>query len=129
MSPRLLLVDDAEDIRAIACMSLERVGGWTVLAVASGQDALDAAGTDGPFDAVLLDVMMPGMDGPTTLTGLRAGGLPVNVPVVFLTAKTQMADRARLDALGAAGTIAKPFDPLALPRLLGQVLEEGPGGA
>jgi len=68
MSPRLLLVDDAPDIRAIACLSLERVGGWTVLAVASGPAALEAARDDGPFDAVLLDVMMPGMDGPSTLS-------------------------------------------------------------
>ncbi len=59
--------------------------------------------------------MMPGMDGPATLAGLRAGGLGMDVPVVFLTAKTQSADRERLSALGAAGVIAKPFDPLTLP--------------
>jgi two-component system, OmpR family, response regulator len=123
MNPRLLLVDDAPDIRAIACMSLERVGGWTVVAVASGQEALEAVRDDGRFDAVLLDVMMPGMDGPSTLTGLRAGGLPLDVPVVFLTAKTQSADRERLGSLGAAGVIAKPFDPLTLPEQLRLLLE------
>lgn len=114
MSPRLLLVDDAQDIRAIACMSLERVGGWTVVPVASGEAALEAARSDGPFDAVLLDVMMPGIDGPSTLARLRAGGLPADVPAVFLTAKAQAADRRRLGSLGGAGVIAKPFDPLTL---------------
>lgn len=123
MSPRLLLVDDAEDIRTIACISLDRVGGWTVVPVASGQAALDAAERDGPFDAVLLDVMMPGMDGPSTLERLRAHGLPVEVPVVFLTAKAQDAERQRLISIGAAGVIAKPFDPLILSDELKQLLE------
>jgi two-component system, OmpR family, response regulator len=126
MSPRLLLVDDAEDIRMIACLSLERVGGWTVVPVASGQAALAAVAHDGQFDAVLLDVMMPGMDGPTTLERLRADGLPAAVPVVFLTAKAQTAERARLAALGAAGVIAKPFDPLSLPCELAALLGDAP---
>jgi two-component system OmpR family response regulator len=125
--PRLLLVDDAPDIRAIACMSLERVGGWTVVPVASGEEALEMARGDAPFDAVLLDVMMPGMDGPATLAGLRAGGLGANVPVVFLTARTQSADRERLSALGAAGVIAKPFDPLTLPEQLERLIAQAPG--
>jgi CheY-like chemotaxis protein len=122
MSPRLLLVDDAEDIRLIACLSLERVGDWTVIPVASGQAALEAAEREGPFDAILLDVMMPGMDGPSTLKGLRAGGLAVEVPIIFLTAKAQSAERQRLIALGAAGVIAKPFDPLTLSDELEQLL-------
>jgi CheY-like chemotaxis protein len=125
MSRRLLLVDDAQDIRAIARMSLERIGGWTVVAVASGLQALEAVRRDGPFDAVLLDVMMPGMDGPTTLCELRAGGLVGATPVVFLTAKTQAADQRRLDALGAAGIIAKPFDPLTLADDLERLVGRG----
>ena len=123
MSPRVLLVDDAEDVRLIAQMSLERIGGWTVVPVASGEQALQAATDGGPFDAVLLDVMMPGMDGPSTLRQLRARGLPAEVKIVFLTAKAQAADLQRLRALGAAGVIAKPFDPLALPRQLAELLE------
>jgi two-component system OmpR family response regulator len=123
VNPRLLLVDDAEDIRMIACISLERVGDWTVVPVASGQAALDALEREGPFDAVLLDVMMPGMDGPTTLQELRARGLPAAVPIVFLTAKAQSAERQRLVSLGAAGVIAKPFDPLRLPNELTRLLE------
>jgi CheY-like chemotaxis protein len=123
VSRRLLLVDDAQDIRAIACLSLERIGDWTVVPVASGQAALDAVKGDLTFDAVLLDVMMPGMDGPTTLTGLREGGFPASVPVVFLTAKAQTAERHRLISLGASGVIAKPFDPVTLPEELEQLLE------
>jgi CheY-like chemotaxis protein len=115
MSGRLLIVDDDEDIRTIARMSLERIGGWTVVAASSGQEAIDLAASEGPFDAVLLDVMMPGLDGPTTLVQLRDGPLPAEVPVVFLTAKIQPADRERLGSLGAAGVIAKPFDPMHLP--------------
>ncbi|MGH2910858.1 MAG: response regulator [Solirubrobacteraceae bacterium] len=124
MSPRLLLVDDAEDIRTIARISLERVGDWTVVPVASGQEALQAAERDGPFDAVLLDVMMPGMDGPSTLQALRGAGLLVGVPIVFLTAKAQSAELGRLLALGAAGVIAKPFDPLTLSDELKQLLDD-----
>lgn len=126
MSPSLLLVDDAEDIRMIACISLERVGGWTVIPVASGQAALQAAERKGPFDAVLLDVMMPGMDGPSTLQELRARGLPETVPVVFLTAKAQTAERRRLVSLGAARVLAKPFDPLKLPDELTELLQNTP---
>jgi CheY-like chemotaxis protein len=127
MSPRLLLVDDSEDIRMIACISLERVGDWTVMPVSSGEAALQALEHEGPFDAVLLDVMMPGMDGPATLQQLRAYGLPTTVPVIFLTAKAQSSEHRRLMSLGATGVIAKPFDPLELPDELTRLLESNPG--
>jgi CheY-like chemotaxis protein len=119
---RLLLVDDEDDIREIARLSLERVGDWTVLAAGSGGDAVRMASENGPFDAVLLDVMMPGLDGPATLEQLRAGGLPEDTPIVFITAKLQPADRERLDRLGAAGVIAKPFDPMEIPNQLARIL-------
>lgn len=122
MSGRLLLADDEEAIRTIACMSLERIGGWSVISVSSGEAALEAAQDDGPFDAVLLDVMMPGLDGPATLARLREGVLLPSVPVVFLTAKVGAADREQLLALGAAGVLAKPFDPMTLPADLGEIL-------
>jgi CheY-like chemotaxis protein len=125
---RLLLVDDEDAIRAVARMSLERLGGWAVVPVVSGQAALEAAVDDGPFDAVLLDVMMPGLDGPATLQRLREGPLRAEVPVVFLTAKTGEAERARLCSLGAAGVIAKPFDPMSLPAELEQILDAAPDG-
>ena len=115
MSRRVLLVDDDADIRAVARLSLERIGGWEVVEADGGEAALAALPREGPFDAVLLDVMMPGLDGPATLERLRGGPLPPQVPIVFRTAKSQRAERERLLALGAAGAIAKPFDPLILP--------------
>jgi two-component system, OmpR family, response regulator len=121
MSRRVLLVDDDDSIREIARLSLERVGDWEVVAVGSGQEAVEAAAR-GPFSLILLDVMMPGLDGPTTMARLRAGPLPAEVPVVFLTAKLQTADRERLRELGAAGVVAKPFDPMTLAAELDQIL-------
>lgn len=126
MSRRLLLIDDAEDVRAIARLSLERVGGWTVVAAASGEAALRAVRGGERYDVVLLDVMMPGIDGPSTLRRLRELGLAPEMPVVFLTAKAQAAERERLMELGAAGVIAKPFDPLTLPEELERVLGDRP---
>jgi two-component system, OmpR family, response regulator len=123
MKPRLLLVEDEDAIRAIAAISLERIGGWAVTPVSSGQAALDAARAEGPFDVVLMDVMMPGIDGPTTLARLREGLLSDGVPVVFLTAKLGESERERLLALGAAGVIAKPFDPMTLSEELGKLLK------
>ena len=123
MSRRVLLVDDDESIREIAKLSLERVGGWSVEAAPSGETALKAAHEDDGFDAVLLDVMMPDLDGPATLALLRERGLiDPAVPVVFLTAKVQPGDRERLLAGGAAGVIAKPFDPMSLPSELDTIL-------
>jgi CheY-like chemotaxis protein len=122
MPGRLLLVDDEDDIRAVASVSLERVGGWTIVQASSGAAAIAAAQSDGPFDAVLLDFMMPELDGPATLSRLRQGPLSPDVPVVFLTAKVQASDRARLAGLGAAGVIAKPFDPMRLPDELARIL-------
>ena len=121
MSRRLLLVDDEDDIRAVAQLSLESVGGWDVVTAGSGAEAVRAATTE-PFDAILLDVMMPELDGPTTLERLREAG--VAAPVVFLTAKVQPGDRRALEATGAAGILAKPFDPMRLPEDLDRVLRE-----
>jgi len=108
---RLLLVDDEPDIRAIAKMALERVGGWEVTAAASASEAIAAVQAAKP-DVVLLDVMMPDTDGPATLVQLRPL-LGDRTPVIFLTAK---GESASLLALGAAGVISKPFDPISLPR-------------
>jgi two-component system alkaline phosphatase synthesis response regulator PhoP len=123
VSRRLLLVDDDEAIREIAQLSLERVGDWSVVAVASGREAVEVVQTGASFDVVLLDVMMPELDGPTAMQRLRGGSLPSSVPVVFLTAKLQPADRERLHELGAAGVIAKPFDPMSLSSELERILE------
>lgn len=120
---RVLLVDDEPDIREIARLSLENVGGWQVRTAASGVEAVEMTRTE-RFDAVLLDVMMPDLDGPATLVRLREEGLIEGTPVIFLTAKVQAADRRQLDALGAAGTIGKPFDPMRLSDEVARVLSE-----
>ncbi|MBK7397904.1 MAG: response regulator [Myxococcales bacterium] len=108
----ILLVDDEADIRTVAELCLRELGGFTVVLAASGPEALEVlAGAS--FDLVLLDVMMPGTDGPTTLASLRAAG--VHTPVVFMTAKVGADEVARYRALGVVAVIAKPFDVLALP--------------
>ncbi len=109
---RVLVVDDEEDIREVAQLGLETFAGWEVRTAASGSQALRAAAADPP-DVVLLDVMMPELDGPSTLAALREHPATRDVPVVFLTAKVQAGERRRLEGL-AAGVIAKPFDPVAL---------------
>jgi CheY-like chemotaxis protein len=110
---RILYVEDEPDIRMVAQMALQAVGGFTVIACASGQEALDAAPGAGA-DLLLLDVMMPGMDGPTTLKGLRQLPATADTPVIFMTAKVQAAEVAVYKGLGALEVIPKPFDPMEL---------------
>ncbi len=122
MAPPLrtvLLVDDEPDIRLVARMSLELAGGLTVLEAGSGEEALALAGRSAP-DLILLDVMMPGLDGPDTLAALRERSTGRPVPVVFMTARVQPAEVAEYRALGACGVVGKPFDPMALA---GQLVE------
>lgn len=110
---RILIVDDEDDIREVAQVSLELVGHYDVLTASTGRAGILSARAQRP-DAILLDVMMPDMDGPTTLAALQADPLTRDIPVVFLTAKTQAAERTRLAELGAVGILDKPFDPLKL---------------
>ncbi len=110
---RVLYVDDDPDIRAVAQMALEMDGELNVRACASGAEALAEAPGFQP-DLILLDVMMPQMDGPTTLAALRADPRTADIVVVFITARTQAADVAQLKTLGAVGVIPKPFDPMTL---------------
>jgi CheY-like chemotaxis protein len=107
---RLLVVDDADDIRAVAVMALRRADGLDVVAVGSGAEAIEQVRAEAP-DAVLLDVSMPAMDGPTTLGALRADGY--EGPVLLLTAASDPLDD-RFDGLGVIGVVAKPFDPMKL---------------
>jgi len=113
MSHQVLIIDDDPDIREIARMSLEAVGGWRVLVAPDGDAGNELARAERP-DAVLLDVMMPGLDGPATLARIREHSPAERLPALFLTAKAQAFDADRLRALGAQGTIAKPFDPMTL---------------
>jgi CheY-like chemotaxis protein len=119
MTRRVLVVDDDDAIREVAQSSLEIVAGWEVEVASSGLQALERAVAEPP-DAILLDVMMPSMDGPTTFARLQADARTRSVPVVLLTAKVQPAERRRWEQLGVAGVLAKPFDPLELP---GQVAD------
>ena len=111
-SRRLLLIDDEDDIREVAKLSLELVAHWDVLTACSGAEGVDRAQEHLP-DAILLDVMMPGMDGAATYAALRSNPATRDIPVVLLTAK--IFDRAS-DRRGLEGitVISKPFDPMRL---------------
>ena len=117
---RILYVEDDPDIQAIAIMVLETINGFTLEACSSGAEALAKAVQFKP-DLVLLDVMMPGMDGPETLKGLREFPELATTPVVFMTAKVQPQEVAAYLALGAVGVIAKPFDPMTLAQELSDI--------
>lgn len=109
-----MLVDDEADIRTIGELALQSVGGWEVVLAESGARALEKAPTERP-DVILLDVMMPKLDGPSTFAKLREIAELRDTPVIFMTAKVQKQEVARYLGLGAAGVIPKPFDPMTLP--------------
>ncbi|HEV8352669.1 MAG TPA: response regulator [bacterium] len=121
MPKRILLVDDEDDVREVARLSLEVVAGWEVRTASSGTEALALAKAEPP-DAILLDVMMPGVDGVTTAQRLAADPGTSGIPVLLLTAKAQTADRRRFEALPIKGVITKPFDPMQLARQVSQAL-------
>lgn len=110
---RVLVIEDEADIRTVARLALEAVGGFTVETCASGSEGCERAQTFLP-DIILLDVMMPEMDGPATLHALRQHAALAAVPVVFMTAKVQPQEVAHYRSLGAIDVIAKPFDPMTL---------------
>jgi len=110
---RIMYVEDEPDIQSVAKLALEMLGGFTVMISSSGNEALREAECFAP-DLFLLDVMMPGMDGPSTLKALRNVPALANVPAAFMTAKVQLAEVAYYKTLGAIGVIAKPFDPMTL---------------
>lgn len=111
---KIVYVDDEADIRSIVEFALEDEAGLALQVCASGQQALDLLAHHRP-DLILLDVMMPGMDGPATLQALRRLPGLAAVPVAFVTAKVQAHEVAAFKALGAIDVIAKPFDPMTLP--------------
>lgn len=110
---KILVVDDEDHIREIAATSLEVIGGWQVITARGGSEALSRAERERP-DAILLDVMMPDMDGPSVFKALRANEVTRTIPVILLTAKVQPNERARFTDLGVDGVLAKPFDPMTL---------------
>lgn len=114
---RILYVEDEPDIREVAAIALEAVGGYTLRVCHSGGEALAVAEAFAP-DLLLLDVMMPGMDGPTTLSELRKIPALADTPAVFMTAKVQPSEVAEYRAMGALGVVPKPFDPMTLAETL-----------
>ena len=111
---KIMIVDDDEDICTVVELAARRVGGWDVVVAASGQEALAKARSERP-DVILLDAMMPVLDGPATLVKLREEPSTATIPVIFLTAKVQRREVERYMALGAIGVIRKPFDAMTLP--------------
>lgn len=110
---KILYVEDEADIRTVAQLALENVGGYTLKVCATGDEAIRTGPAFSP-DLLLLDVMMPGMDGPATLKALRREKSLSLTPVIFMTAKVQPREIQRYRDLGALDVIAKPFDPMTL---------------
>jgi len=110
---KILYVEDEPDIQAVAKLALESVGGFEVLICSSGAEALEQATAFKP-DVFLLDVMMPGMEGPDTLVALLKTEDLENTPAIFLPAKALPVGVKRYKNLGALGVIPKPFDPMTL---------------
>ncbi|GAB59554.1 response regulator [Rheinheimera nanhaiensis] len=120
---RIMHVEDDPSIQQVAKIALEAVGGFTVHTCSSGQQALDDYPAFAP-QLILLDVMMPGMDGPTTLQQLRQQFDLSKVPAVFMTAKVQSSEVESYKALGAADVVVKPFDPMALSGQIRQIWQD-----
>ena len=118
---KILIIDDEDDIREVAALSLETVADWQVYVANSGAQGLARAIEQQP-DAILLDVMMPGMDGPTTFRELRKNPATANIPVLLLTAKVQSSDRRRFADLGVQAVLFKPFDPMTLHNQIASAL-------
>ncbi len=121
MAKTLLVIDDDRDIREVAKTTLELVGGFTVIVAESGQRGVAAAQEVKP-DAIILDLMMPDMDGQETLAQLKRSSQTTDIPVIMLTAKVQ-ARKEELVAKGAAGVLVKPFDPMRLPSQVCEILK------
>jgi len=123
---RILYAEDEPDIQAVAKLALEMIGGFKVLICGNGSEALEKVKDFAP-NLILLDVMMPGMDGPTTLQNLRADPATAAIPVIFLTAKVQAAEIAQYQAMGALTVMAKPFNPMTLATEVKQVWDANHG--
>lgn len=120
----VLLVDDDADIRVVGELALADVGGWRVLLASSGREALEIAAQERP-DVILLDVMMPVMDGPSVLARLRSEPATRDIPVIFVTAKAQKHEIEQYRTVGARGVITKPFDPMLLADEVRRIVHDG----
>ncbi len=118
---RILIIDDEDDIREVAALSLEAIAGWDILTASSGAEGILIAATHKP-DAILMDVMMPEIDGPTTFGLMQQNPDVVGIPVLLLTAKVQGVDQRRFANLGVSAVLFKPFDPLTLAQQISDAL-------
>ena len=118
---KVLVVDDDPDMRRLLSLALGHVGGMEVVTISGGESIVEAVAADN-FDAVVLDVMMPVLDGPQCLALLRANESTRNIPVVFLTAKGDTEDLDNLSEKSGFETLRKPFDPLTLAETLRRML-------
>jgi CheY-like chemotaxis protein len=119
---KVLVIDDENDVRFVARISLGRIGKMTVIEASSGEEGIALARSEHP-DFILLDMMMPGMDGAMTFLSLRQDAETASIPVVFLTAVAKIAEVQRLKDLGARGVVLKPFDPITLAADLTAILD------
>lgn len=119
---RILLIDDEETIQEVVQMGIEIEAGWQVAIASSGLQGIDLAQDQQP-DAILLDVMMPDMDGISTLSNLKANTKTCSIPVIFLTAKTQTAEKDQLQSLGVVDVITKPFNSMTLASQIAKILQ------
>lgn len=119
---KILIIDDDEDILEVAQLTFEAVSNWHVITATSGSEGILKAQAEQP-DAILLDVMMPGMDGIATFEQLQSNTATKNIPVILLTAKVQSIDKQRFATLEVAGIIAKPFDPMQLTFQVEEILD------
>ena len=118
----VLVVDDDDEIREITCLALELMGGWTVVSADRGAAGLERARAERPH-VILLDVMMPEMDGPTTFLHLQEDVATRHIPVILLTAKARVGDTQSWDDLDIAGVISKPFNPATLSGEIDRLVE------
>jgi CheY-like chemotaxis protein len=125
---RLLIIDDEDDIREVAALSLEATAGWQIFTAESGALGIKVAIAEQP-DAILMDVMMPEVDGPSTFREMQQIPSIAHIPVVLLTAKVQGVDKRRFAGLGVAAVLFKPFDPLTLAEQIAEALHWTDGDA
>jgi two-component system, OmpR family, alkaline phosphatase synthesis response regulator PhoP len=118
---QILIIDDEYDIQAVAQLTLKTVGGWNVSSASCGSEGLAKAADEQP-DVILLDVMMPEMDGIETLHALRANPATQLIPVILMTAKVQAAEQRRFAELDVAGIITKPFKAMKLPEQIAKIM-------
>jgi CheY-like chemotaxis protein len=119
---KVLIIDDEDDIRSVAALSLGILGGLEVVEADSGSDGVNKAAVEKP-DVILLDMMMPGMDGPATLAALKSNNDTKEIPVIFLTARAMNNEVERLKQMGARGILTKPFDPTSLATQVRSILD------